>query len=107
MDDGYIRGALGFALILPPFALLLVLYHAILIQIIKHVRLNIAFTYLAASVVVSAVSSAAFLASGAPLSWDRIGPFIEVMVVVWILLVLGSIAQYLICFRKRDNVSSM
>jgi len=97
--DGYVRGAIGLMLVLPPFAVLLIIYHGLGVLAVRAVRVHPFIVLFVLSLIASAVCAALFLASGAPLTWDRSGAFLSVMAEVWVLLALGSAVQYFICFR--------
>lgn len=97
--DAYIRGAIGLMLVLPPFAVLLLIYHGLGVLAARAAPTRPFIVLLVLSLVASAVFAALFLALGAPLTWDRARAFFSVMAVVWVLLALGSTVQYFICFR--------
>ena len=97
--DAYIRGIIGVMLVLPFFAVLLVVYHGLVALVARAAPVRMPVTALGLSTVASLVIAALFLASGAPLSWDRVGDLLVVAGVVWVLLAVGSTAQYLVSFR--------
>lgn len=101
--DAYIRGVIGIGALIPPFAVLLVIYHGLGVVAARALPIRPSAALLVLSVLASAVLAVVFLASGAPLSWDRIGAFGAVMASIWVMLTLGSTVQYFACFKKRPN----
>ena len=101
--DAYIRAVLGIGMLLPAFAALLILYHGLGAVVAQALPVHPWVALLILSVLASAVFAALFLASGAPLSWDRAGDFGIVMIALWVVLALGSTVQYLVCFKKRPS----
>jgi len=101
--DDYIRGVIGIGALIPPFAVLLVIYHGLGVVAARALPIRPSVALLVLSALASGVLAALFLASGAPLSWDRIGAFGTVMGSIWMMLALGSAVQYFACVNKRSN----
>ena len=99
--DAYIRGVVGIGALIPAFAVLLVFYHGLGAVVARALPAGPFAALLVLSVLASAVLAALFLASGAPLTWDRIGDFGAVMALIWVMLALGSTIQYFACFKDK------
>ena len=97
--DAYMRGIIGIAALIPAFAVLLVIYHGLGVIAARAFPMRPSAVLLVLSVLASAVFATLFLASGAPLSWDRLGDFGAVMAPLWVMLALGSTIQYFVCFK--------
>jgi hypothetical protein len=103
--DAYVRAALSIGALLPIFAACLTTYHSLGLLAVRALQISPSIALLALSVLASAVFSALFLASGAPLSWDRLGDFGVVMALLWVPLALGSSVQYFVCFKTRPRIA--
>ena len=99
--DGYVRGVLGMMLLLPPFALMLLVYHGLGAFVARAVKSKRLLVLLAFSAVASVVMSALFLWSGAPLTWDRMDDLLYFAGPLWVFLAAGSAVQYWVSFRGR------
>ena len=99
--DAYIRGIIGVMLVLPLFAGLLAVYHSLVTVTTRFAPVRMPVVAAVLSVVGSAGCAAALMATGAPLTWDRMEDLVPFAAMLWVPLAVGSVAHYFISFRPR------
>jgi hypothetical protein len=100
-SDAYIRGIIGVLLMIPLLAALLTVHHALVAVAARALPVPMPVVAAVLSVIGSVAYSAVILATGAPLTWDRMGDLLGFAAVLWILVALGSTVQYFVSFRPR------
>jgi|694.fasta_scaffold22866_3 hypothetical protein len=102
-SDADIRGVIGALTMLPLFAVFLAAYHGLISVAALFVPIGKLLLVAILPFIGSVTSAAAIMATGAPLTWDRMGDMVVFAAVLWVPIAVGALVHYFVSFKPRST----